>query len=131
MRSHNESPKPAQLNLYAQDGKYNTTYTVCHNARIDRTPYIRKSKEKQSKAVAVKASPMQPSPNRFGKYTFIARSNRPQYRDKHPIEDCCIKAELTTRKPRSRIAVLNNQTITQIENQNFVEIGAGTPLWEK
>lgn len=73
---------------------------------------------------------MQPSPNRFGKHPFIPRSNRPQYRDKHPIEDC-IKAGLTTRKPRGKIAVLNNQTIVQIENQNFVVIGAGTPLWEK
>ena len=50
--------------------------------------------------------------------------------DKHPIEDC-IKAGLTIRQPRGRIAVLNNQTIVQIENQNFVVIGAGTPLWEK
>ena len=69
-------------------------------------------------------------PNRFGKHAFIPRSNRPQYRDEHPIEDC-IKAGLTIRQPRGRIAVLNNQTIVQIENQNFVVIGAGTPLWEK
>jgi len=125
-----ESPAAAFPKFITQDGKYNTTYTVCHNTQIDRTPYISKSKQKQSKAVAVQASPMQPSLNRFGKYPFIARSNRPQYRDKHAIEDC-IKAGLTTRKPRGRVAVLNNQTIAQIEHQNFVEIGAETPLWEK
>ncbi|MEG3901711.1 hypothetical protein QUB19_07590 [Microcoleus sp. B4-C5] len=49
----NRSPLPTKQNLYNKDGKHNTTYTVCHNTRIDRTPYIRKSKEKQSTTVAV------------------------------------------------------------------------------
>ncbi|MEG4809530.1 hypothetical protein QUA79_18820 [Microcoleus sp. F8-D1] len=56
MKPIDRSPLPTKKNLYNKDGKYNTTYTVCHNARIDRTPYIRKSKEKQSTTVAVQGS---------------------------------------------------------------------------
>ncbi|MGB3262745.1 MAG: hypothetical protein WBA89_02210 [Microcoleus sp.] len=67
-------PEGGQSKLYNKDGKHNTKYTVCHNATSDRTPYIRKSKQKQSATVAVQASRMQPSLNRFGKYPFIARS---------------------------------------------------------
>ncbi|MEK0188949.1 hypothetical protein, partial [Microcoleus anatoxicus] len=89
---------PTTQNLYNKDGKYNKNYTVCHNTPIAQTPYIRKSKEKQSKTIAVQARRMQPSPHRFGKHAFIGWSNRPQYRDNHPIEDC-IKAGLTTRTP--------------------------------
>ncbi|MFM9267653.1 hypothetical protein [Tychonema sp. BBK16] len=50
------SPLATKPNLYNKDGKYNTTYTVCHNTAIAQTPYIRKSKEKQSTTVAVQKS---------------------------------------------------------------------------
>ncbi len=42
-----------------------------------------------------------------------------------------LKLDSLSVHPPGEIAVLNNQTIAQIENQNFVVIGAGTPLWEK